>query len=355
MKQIFKYKAEKKQNTALHLGNLSRPHAIFCLNVSNNLNLLLKENAHSERKSLVLAVSGGVDSIAMLGILLALQKKYPRSLCVAHFNHGIRCESDDEAKCVEEICLNFNIPFYIKKENIPLFAKENKLGLEEAARKQRYLFLEEVRQKTRSDYICIAHHAHDLAEDMLMRLCRGTAWPALAGMSIFCDNRKIIRPLLYIEKQVLTDFVEELELPYAQDMSNESQDFLRNRVRKHVLPFFLKENPQFLESIYKLHECAQEDDLFFQEYIDEFWRSKVFNNQNEISMIIRDLQEIPKAMRLRIYKKALSLFQKAFSQNTTLKLLDTAVMRDKGGSLFKFTKKIRARIEKGLLIFYISY
>lgn len=374
MKQLFQYDTTNKQNNALHLANLSRNQALFCIDIYNTLKLLLNENDNMQRKSLVLAVSGGIDSIAMFGIFLALQKKYARSLCVAHFNHSIREESDEEARFVAHMCSHFDISFYTKKEDIPRFAKENKLGLEEASRIRRYKFFEEIREKTQSDYICTAHHAHDLAEDMLMRLCRGAVWPNLAGMPLICDDRRIIRPLLYQEKQSFISFIEELKFPYVNDASNENQEFLRNRIRKQVLPFFLNENPNFLESIHNLHQCARDDMDFFDGYIDAFWHHVTIktlskndkevigqkepffylSNIQEVSIPLKVLHTVPRAMRFRIYVRILSFFKEAFSQNITLKLLDKAVMQNNGQRVFKFTKKIRATLQNARVVFYLS-
>lgn len=383
MKEKFQYSKHIAQD--LHLANLSRDNALFCIQIKKTLdNLLQKQNEldtlegkgykknHKRvckkdyqeekeilenRQSIVLAVSAGVDSMAMLGIFIALQKKYPRSLHIAHFNHGIREESVVEARLVQEVCQYFSLPFFTKTENIPLYATENSLGLEEASRIRRYAFLEEVRQKTHSEIICVAHHVNDLAEDTFMRLCRGTGWPALAGMQAYCDTRKLARPLLYVKKDYLMQFLKDIKFPFMEDRSNDCQDFFRNRVRSQIIPFFLQENPQFLENIKNLHQIATLDTEFFQEYMKNFWHcvERVKSSTSEQIIIpISELQKVNEAMRFRIYKKALALFDMIFSSQKTLHDLDKAVLTNHGNTIFMFTKKIRSCIKNGKLIFLLS-
>ncbi len=352
VKTLFQYTSD----IPLHLGTLSRENALLCLRVKSQLDMLLGEHSeiipdHEPKSvSLLLAVSGGIDSICMLAIFMALQKKYPITLHVAHLNHGIRAESEKEKVFVETLCKKFKLPFYYEKANIPQFAQESHMGLEEASRLKRYEFLEKIRTLTRASFICTAHHADDLAEDIFMRLSRGAAWPALGGMKELCQERKILRPLLKENKRELIRFAQELALPFANDESNEDQQFFRNRIRKQILPFFLSENPSFLENIKHLHEGAQRDRAFFQEQLDTFWQH-ITNENNKISMPLNALQNTHASLRFRIYTHAIKLL-KGFTQYETLEKLDHAVMSNKGNSLFKFTQKARARIENKTLIFY---
>jgi len=357
VKKLFQY----NQDTPLHLGTLSRKNALLCLRMKSQLDELIKEacntdlndtsHTDADKPCLVLAISGGLDSISMLAMFISLQKKYPMSLHVAHLNHGIRVESDEEKKTLESFCKKFCITFHHEKVDIPHFAQISQMGLEEAARLKRYEFLEKVRSKANAHYICTAHHADDLAEDVLMRLCRGAAWPALGGMKALCTRRKLLRPLLQESKIELIRFAHELNLPFATDKSNEDLHFFRNRVRKTMLPFFFSENLNFLNSIKHLHSCAKRDTVFFQAHIAEFWKTVKIEDE-KIIIHLENLKNTQEAMRFRIYIHALSLLKKTYTQHETLEQLDDAVMQNKGNTIFKFTHGARAKIFQNTLIFY---
>lgn len=342
--------SENTNNTA-NRKNTRNLESVELIEYSNQNHTRDNTKHYHSPLTLILAVSGGIDSISMLAMFIALQKKYPINLHIAHFNHGIRAESVNETILVENIAHTFNITFHHEETDVPHFAQISHMGLEEAARLKRYDFLEKVRNNVHADYICTAHHAEDLAEDVLMRLCRGAAWPALGGMQEICNNRKILRPLLKETKKELIRFVDELNLPFAIDKSNEDQLFLRNRVRKTIFPLFLSENPSFLDSIKHLHNCAQRDSIFFQEHINNFWKT-VETKDGSIIIQLEKLKNIQEAIRFRVYIHALSLLGKGYTQHETLEKLDSAVMQNKGNSIFKFTKEARAKIFQNTLVFY---
>ncbi len=353
MKQLFRF----SQDIPLHLGSLSREQALLCLEVKKKVDQLLATEftgLKSERIKVLLAVSGGLDSVAMFAIFVALQRVLPLQLSIAHFNHSIREASKEEKIFVENLASYFNVPFYYQETDTPSYAQKNKIGLEEAGRILRYEFFKEVQNKHNLDLLFVAHHADDLAEDLLMRLIRGAAWPALGGMQEYVSEKKLFRPILFLGKVQLQSFVAELNLPYINDESNEDTQFLRNRVRKDILPLFLQENPEFLENIKNIHTCAQNDKTFFSQEIQKFWDKYAEQSQQKTSISLFSLQKQTKALRLRIYTYALSFFTYGFSNHHTLERLDVAVMENKGNSVFKFNGRVRAQISNGMLDFYMK-
>ena len=184
------------------------------------------------------AVSGGADSVALLFGLYLLREKLSIDLRAAHFNHHLRGEeSDRDEQFVRQFCDRYDIPLTVGEGNIV----SGKKGLEAAARDARYAFL-----RTLPGKIATAHTADDNAETVLMHLVRGTGLKGLGGIAPV--NGPFIRPLLTVTRQQVESFVQEYCLSFVEDSSNKSDDFLRNRLRHHVMPLLKAENPQFAEN-----------------------------------------------------------------------------------------------------------
>ncbi len=187
----------------------------------------------------VCAVSGGADSMALLWAMYLLRDKLQITLSAAHFNHGLRGEESqrDEA-FVRDFCAGYGIPFYAGGgQVIP-----GKKGLEAAAREARYAFLKRFPGK-----IATAHTADDNAETILMHLVRGTGLTGLGGITPV--NGQLIRPMLGITRDEVLAFLREYSIPFVEDSSNAGDDFLRNRIRHHVMPLLRQENPSLSQNL----------------------------------------------------------------------------------------------------------
>lgn len=181
------------------------------------------------------AVSGGADSVALLFGLYLMKDKLNIQLSAAHFNHHLRGpESDRDENFVREFCCRYDIPLTVGHGTIV----PGKKGLEAAARDARYAFLRSLPGK-----IATAHTADDNAETVLMHMVRGTGLKGLGGIAPVSGN--VIRPMLGCTRQHVEDFCAEWCLHYITDSSNEGDDFLRNRLRHHVMPLLKQENPRF--------------------------------------------------------------------------------------------------------------
>ena len=189
--------------------------------------------------SITCAVSGGADSVALLFALYLLKDKLHLQLAAAHYNHHLRgAESDRDEQFVRDFCHRYDIPLTVAGgEIVP-----GKKGLEAAARDARYAFLRSIPGK-----IATAHTADDNAETVLMHLVRGTGLKGLGGITPV--NGRVIRPMLSVTRQEVEDFCAEWCLHYITDSSNEGDDFLRNRLRHHVLPLLKQENPRLAENV----------------------------------------------------------------------------------------------------------
>ena len=182
----------------------------------------------------ICALSGGADSVALLFGLYLLKEKLQIRLEAAHFNHQLRGEeSDRDEAFARELCDRFDIPIHVGTAKIVA----GKKGLEAAAREARYAFFDTLPGK-----IATAHTADDNAETVLMRLVRGTGLKGLGG--IHPVRGRIIRPMLLVTRRQVEDFLREYCLPHVEDSSNATDDFLRNRIRRHIIPALREENPQ---------------------------------------------------------------------------------------------------------------
>ena len=182
----------------------------------------------------ICAVSGGADSMALLFGLYLLREKMNLSLEAAHFNHGLRgTESDEDEAFVRDFCLGLDIPFHCGRGQVV----PGKKGLEAAAREARYSYLTGLGGK-----LATAHTADDNAETVLLHMLRGTGLKGLGAIAPVRGN--IIRPMLSITRQQLLDFLNEYHIQYRTDSSNLGDEFLRNRLRHHVMPLLKQENPR---------------------------------------------------------------------------------------------------------------
>ncbi|MCG8529330.1 MAG: tRNA lysidine(34) synthetase TilS [Desulfovibrionales bacterium] len=330
------------------IQQLSPASAHLCLNIEKFITNKLAVSLTNT--TLIVAISGGVDSTALLLTLKYLSEKLQFSIVAAHFNHKLRAESDAEQKHVLQLCQALSIPVRTASNDVAGYAKAHKMGIEEAARALRYSFLNDIKKDTNADWIATGHHANDLAEDVIMRLTRGTGWPALAGMEGRCDTRRLLRPLLHIPKKTLTKFVMSLHLDWCEDASNLDENFLRNRVRLHIIPMLCKENPAFLDAITALWDMGQIDkDHWLQT------TTKALENTDIEAPVLhkKDLASMTQATRLQVYKAVLAGMGKGQPLYDNLLALDNAWLRNTGGKTIQFPGSKIATISKGSI--YFSY
>ncbi|MDY3052572.1 MAG: tRNA lysidine(34) synthetase TilS [Ndongobacter sp.] len=216
-----------------------------------------------------LAVSGGVDSMALLGLFIAAYRQkaggvreMPR-LVVCHFNHGLRgAESDLDEACVARFCEERGIAFVARGADIARTAKERGLSIETAGREARYRFFTEQLRADEHGVVVTAHHGEDQAESVLMHLFRGCGLDGLCGMSDWEERPSIrlFRPLLKESKATLRQFALQEAIPWREDASNRSTDYLRNRLRHECIPLLEQRiNPNLKEAILRMSDLLQED------------------------------------------------------------------------------------------------
>ena len=218
-----------------------------------------KYQMFTTKARIVVGVSGGPDSIALLHLLLQLRDEYELKLWIAHLNHQLRGkEAEDEAKWVGLHASKIGIPIILDSLDVAALAKRKKLTLEEAGRIARYDFFERVSRQVSADKIAVGHTASDQVETVLMRLMKGTGLDGLSGMPAV--RGMIIRPLIDIFRMEVEQFCETSNLKFRLDSSNSDRSFLRNRIRLDLLPLLSQEyNPQISKILWQMSRNLTED------------------------------------------------------------------------------------------------
>lgn len=217
-----------------------------------------------EGDKVVLGVSGGADSVCLLFVLLELKDLLGITLHVVHVNHGVREDAAQDAAYVETLCREYNIPFMLEEIRLAELAQQLGATSEEAGRIARYGAFDRACREYGCSKIAVAHNSNDRAETMLFNLFRGTGLKGIAGIQPVRDN--IVRPLLCLERKEIECYLEKRGILYKQDSTNETDDYTRNRIRHHVLPY-AQENIA-AASVANMNRAA---DIFAQEeaYLQE--------------------------------------------------------------------------------------
>ncbi len=218
---------------------------------------------------ILVAVSGGVDSMVLLHLLHALALKHDWRLTVAHFNHQLRGRSSNaDEKLVGVTAKKLGLPFVAGRADVRKFALGQKLSIEMAARELRHGFLARTAKQRKIPVVALAHHADDQVELFFLRLLRGSGGEGLAGMkwsaSSPADSKiKLVRPLLDVGKAALEKFVRENKIRFREDASNASQDIQRNRIRRELLPLLRKSySPALDRTILRVMEIVGAESEF---------------------------------------------------------------------------------------------
>ena len=215
------------------------------------------------------ALSGGEDSVFLLYNLLELSTVKNFKVCAINVEHGIRGEESlKDSMFVKDICLKLQVPLHSYSVNAVEYAKENKLSLEQAARKLRYDCFYDLLERGKCNKIATAHHLKDNAESVLFNLFRGSGQKGLGGILPEYDG-KIIRPILSVEKQEITAYLKEKGITFVTDSTNFDTDYTRNFIRLELLPKINQIFPKAENSILKFSEIAREDDEFICSFAEK--------------------------------------------------------------------------------------
>jgi len=209
--------------------------------------------------TLIIGLSGGADSTALLDLLATLPA-FPVRLVAAHLNHCLRGgDSDDDEQFCRELAAHYNIHFESRRVDIKTVANRESLNLEDAGRRARVIFFDELVTRWQAAAVVLAHHADDQAETVLMRLLRGSGMTGLAGMP-WRNGRGYIRPMLDISRVDIEAYLAERRLSWREDTSNLDTAFLRNRIRHELLPLLERYNPAVRNTLATTADILSEED-----------------------------------------------------------------------------------------------
>lgn len=257
-------------------------------------------------QTVLLAVSGGADSVAMLHAFAMLRDRLPMQLIVAHLNHGMRPDAAEDALFVETMVRHMGIPCVCEAVDVPAYQRQHRLSPEDAARRLRYGYLRATATQWRADHIAVAHTADDQAETVVMRLLRGAGLRGLAGIPP--KRGTIIRPLIRVQRRDIVAFLQKYHIVFRDDPSNQQRHYLRNRLRLDLMPHLRGQyNPRLTEILSTTALLLAEDETTLQALARQHLETARLPGQSaQIALRIDRLTPLPVGLQRRILRQALS-------------------------------------------------
>ena len=249
---------------------------------------LLDSVSFLKGKKLLLATSGGIDSMVM--VHLFLEQKF--DVAIAHCNFQLRgIESFDDQKFIENFAQKNNIPVFITQFDTKAFAEDYKLSTQVAARELRYNWFYELLETENYDFILTAHHADDNLETFLINLSRGTGIEGLTGIPH--QNEKVIRPLLDFSRKEIEDYAKANHIEWREDSSNASDKYLRNKIRHGLVPILKELHPEFLTAFQKTQNYLQQTQAMAEDASIMVYQQVAQEANDEIHFNIKKLKQLP--------------------------------------------------------------
>ena len=266
----------------------------------------------------VVGVSGGPDSVALLHLFLRMRARLHVQLHMAHLDHGLRPESRDDALFVQRLGVAWGVASTIERRDVSALCARARWSLEEGARRVRYQFFLEVARRQSADYLALAHTADDQAETVLMRLMRGTGLMGLSAIPIkrWLDDSSqpssvgvwVVRPLLPVWRRDLLAYLKEEQLEYREDATNTDYRFVRNRIRHELLPLLERQyNPNIKGALTQLAQQSSWDYAYLQEAARRQWKRLVRSAPSQqVSIAIQPFIRQPKALQRELVRQAIA-------------------------------------------------
>ncbi len=270
---------------------------------SHPLKVLIDKNIPSGVNNILVAVSGGIDSVVLLHLLSSLQKSHKFTLQVAHLDHQLRSESSQDASFVADLCAQLEIRCHVERCDIAALAVATKSSIEMAGRQARRDFLQRLAARYGVDLIALAHHGDDQTETFMLRLLRGTGLSGLTSMRV--QQGHWWRPLLNCRRQQIIDYASEYKLDWVEDASNRDTVFLRNRLRQQLIPQLRDINPQFDAGIARLTQQIQIEEDYWQHRVAENFSQLIISQDDGLRLNRIALLKHHPALRMRLLREGL--------------------------------------------------
>lgn len=266
----------------------------------------------------VVGVSGGPDSVALLCALSRLRQQLGYELCVAHLNHRLRGrQSDADAELVRALSERMGVPARIEAREVAPLARRYRLGVEEAARVVRYEFFAQVIQDLEACCVAVGHTADDQVETVVMHWLRGAGLAGLQGMRPVTyqlvglkwaardrQRVKVVRPMLDVSRQEVEEYVRARRLPTCVDVSNVDRRFLRNRVRLDLLPYLEQFNPKFREAVLRSARIAAQDYDYIQSQVLAVWETLAREETGAVTIDLNGWRALPPSLQYYVLRQA---------------------------------------------------
>ena len=319
------------------------------------LNTIKKYNLIKNGDKIVIGVSGGPDSICLLHVLNNLKKELNFEIYVAHINHMIRKEADEETEYVKKICEDLGIECYIKRIDVQKIANNLKRGTEETGRKIRYEFFEEILEKTSSNKIATAHNNNDKIETILMNILRGSGTSGLKGIEGVRDE-KYIRPLIETSRFDIEKYCVENNLDPKIDKSNNENIYTRNKIRNIVIPYIEKEfNPNIIKTINRLSDVATEENEYLDKITEETFRELLIedNKKDKIVLDLKKFNNIELVIKRRLILYTVSVLLNSTNGIEKVNIDDIIKLckNNIGNKYLKPIKNLKILVKKGKIFF----
>jgi len=277
----------------------------------------------------LVGLSGGADSVALLEVLCQLREELSLQLFAVHIHHGLRFTADRDAAFCEALCKEKNVPIALEYVDVRSLAKDGALSVEEAGRKARYDVLERYRSLQHLDVIAVAHHKNDQAETMLFQLFRGSSLRGLTGIPY--KRGHIIRPLMTVTREEIEVFLEDMHLSYMTDETNASDAYARNKIRHHILPVAQEISHHAVEHM--AHTATQL--LEVQDFLDaesnRFFAKYVVREKEEIIIPVNVLKEQHIALQKSVIMQAIDGVLESRRDITERHIESIVALLDRGG------------------------
>ena len=257
------------------------------------------------RAKVVVAVSGGADSMALLSALFQLRSVYNMTLIVAHVNHQLRKEeAEQDALFVEQQAARLGLPFHQTCVDVKALQQSSGMSLQQAARQLRYRFLHALYQDLNATRIALGHTADDQAETLLMRLVRGSGPTGFAGIPAV--RLPFIRPLITVSRSAIYSYLQSEHCPWVEDSSNTHTVYLRNRVRLDLLPKLQQYNPQIVRRLNELADMLRADSQVLAQQVDEWaLQALAWQGRSRVEICRRFFGLAPVAIQRRLLRRVI--------------------------------------------------
>jgi tRNA(Ile)-lysidine synthase len=302
----------------------------------------------------VVGVSGGSDSMALLHLLAGFAAELPLELTALYVDHGLRpAETGAEAELVRDAAARLGAAFALVKVDVGAAARRQKKSLEHMARDLRYQAFEQVAARSRATRIAVAHTADDQAEEIIIRLLRGAGRGGLAGMRLLRDNR-IVRPLLTTPKAEVLAYLGDNRIPFLEDSSNRDRRFLRNQVRLEILPFLERYNPGVRHTLRRSAAILQDEEDLLAAESERCWQQLAMVTRNEeglpeVSIEVAPFVALHPALQRRVAERLL-LTMEARPDSRQIEHFLTLAAEGQGNSQLHFGGGLRVSKQQGRLL-----